>query len=247
MSLPRFHVPPPLAASGRIPLPDDVAHHAGRVLRLPAGAPVVLFDGTGGEYTARLAFEGARAFADLLAHRAIERELAGTLRLVQGIASGDKMEWIIEKAVELGAAQIQPVAARRSVLRLQGERLAKRLGQWRRTAVAAAEQCGRNRIPEVLAPCTLEQWLRDAPPGLLLVCDPEAELGLAEALATASPEPGVSLLVGPEGGWAPEERAAASAAGALQVRFGARVLRTETAGITLLAAASVVLGWHEPG
>ncbi|GAA5233852.1 16S rRNA (uracil(1498)-N(3))-methyltransferase [Verticiella sediminum] len=245
MSIPRFYVPAPLPASGHHVLPEDVAHHAGRVLRLAAGDPIVLFDGTGGEYHASLGFDGKRAYARIERHVNCERELAGTLRLAQGIASGDKMEWIVEKAVELGVAQIQPIAAQRSVLRLQGERLDKRLAQWRRTAIAAAEQCGRNRVPALAAPGSLAQYLREPPAGALLLCHPDATQSLGDALAHVRPEPGATLLVGPEGGWSDEELAIAARAGAQRVRFGSRVLRTETAGLALLAASAALLGWQD--
>ncbi|MBJ7264881.1 MAG: 16S rRNA (uracil(1498)-N(3))-methyltransferase, partial [Burkholderiaceae bacterium] len=131
MAAPRFYCPIPLAPNCALDLPDDLAHYAGRVLRLRDGAAVVLFDGSGGEYPAHLRIESKRVAAHLGAHVAREAELAGCITLVQGLPSGDKMDWVIEKAVELGVQKIVPIAADRSVLQLQGERLAKRMTHWR--------------------------------------------------------------------------------------------------------------------
>ncbi|NYE25899.1 16S rRNA (uracil(1498)-N(3))-methyltransferase [Pigmentiphaga litoralis] len=250
MSLPRFFVDLPLAPNTRVPLPADIAHHAFRVLRLRDGEDVILFNGQGGQVPARLEAEGKGGWAALGDHDPREAELPGRITLVQGIASGDKMDWVIEKAVEVGAHAIQPIAATRSVLRLSGDRLDKRLVHWRRITVAACEQSGRNRVPQVFAPLTAEQYflsgsgdLSSAP--LRLICDPDAKDRLT-ILATQRPGDlanGVELLIGPEGGWSPEEMALAARHGVQPVRFGDRVLRTETAGIALVSALSATLGW----
>lgn len=250
MSLPRFFVDLPLAANTRVPLPADIAHHAFRVLRLRDGEDVILFNGQGGQVPARLEAEGKGGWAALGDHDPREAELPGRITLVQGIASGDKMDWVIEKAVEVGAHAIQPIAATRSVLRLSGDRLDKRLVHWRRIAVAACEQSGRNRVPQVFAPLTTEQYVLsgatgDASAPLRLICDPDAKDRLT-ILATQRPGDlanGVELLIGPEGGWSPEEMALAARHGVQPVRFGDRVLRTETAGIALVSALSATLGW----
>lgn len=244
MATPRFYVPQPLSAGALPLLPDDVAHHAIRVLRLEPGAPILLFNGEGGVYQAALQVQGKQAYAAISAFDPAEAELAGHLTLVQGIAAGDKMDWIIEKAVELGAAAVVPIAARRSVLRLSGSRLEKRVQHWRRIARAACEQCGRNRLPHIAEPMPLGLWLERPPAdsSLRLLCHPEAEPTLAAALA-GQPPASLQLLVGPEGGWADEELELADRHGARRVRFGPRVLRTETAGVALIAAATALLGW----
>src|SRR5690606_16523444 len=166
---------------------------------------IVLFDGLGGQYTATLLIEGKKAYARLGGHDAIEAELAGRITLVQGLPSGDKMDWVVEKAVELGAACVQPLAAQRSVLQLSGERLRKRLDHWRRIAQAASEQCGRNRIMEVADPQSLQQYLEGATSqaGTILFCHPGSRQTLAQAAQTAGNA--LTLLVGPEGGWSDEE------------------------------------------
>jgi len=243
MPVPRFYCPGPLAAGATIDLPEAVAHHALRVLRLRPGEAIALFDGTGGEYPARLAVEGKTARAALGEFDPREAEPPTRITLVQGLPGGDKMDWIVEKAVELGAHRIVPVAARRSVLQLSGARLDKRLDHWRRVARAACEQCGRNRLPQVDAPLSLADWLATAQ-GPQLLCDPAAEAGLPAALAALAPADGLTLLVGPEGGWSDEELESARRHGARPVRLGDRVLRTETAGLALLAAAGALLGWY---
>lgn len=246
MPLSRFHLDLPLQAGARIVLPVPIAHHALRVLRLRDGDEIVVFDGRGGQYAARLEADGKQAAALLGSHDPREAELPGRIVLAQAIPSGDKMDWVIEKAVEVGVHAVQPLAAARSVLRLSGERLEKRLRHWQRVAVAACEQCGRNRIPAVAAPLTPEQWLtRPLPDGTQRVfCDPDADIRLTQWLGgLPTPPADLELLVGPEGGWSPEEYALATRHGVRAVRFGDRILRTETAGTALISALSAKLDW----
>ncbi|HWK60455.1 MAG TPA: 16S rRNA (uracil(1498)-N(3))-methyltransferase [Eoetvoesiella sp.] len=243
MAAPRFFCPVPLHADQLIELPQELAHHALRVLRLKPGSAIVLFDGLGGQYPAQLIAEGKKGYARTGAHQAVEAELPGEIRLVQGLPSGDKMDWVVEKAVELGAVRISPIAAQRSVLQLNAERLAKRLLHWRRIAQSASEQCGRNRIMAVDAPVSLREYLAQANHAeqLTLLCQPEAPQTL-EAALSASQGP-IALLVGPEGGWSDEEQAEAARQPILPVRFGNRVLRTETAGLALISAVSALKRW----
>lgn len=243
MAAPRFHLDQPISVGALLPLPTDIAHHAVRVLRLGPDTPVTLFNGRGGSYQATLQIQGKQAAALVSAFDPGEVELAGELTLVQGIAAGDKMDWIIEKAVELGATAIIPIAAQRSVLKLSGERLHKRVEHWRRITRAACEQCGRNRLPHVAPPCSLADWLKT--PGdeaLRLLCHPDAATALQPTLAAAAPRH-LQLLVGPEGGWTDEELELARRHGVSAVRHGPRILRTETAGLALIAAATALLGW----
>lgn len=229
----RFHFPDRLPAGGEVALPDALAHHALRVLRLRDGEAVVLFDGSGGEVEARLAVRGKAVFAQLGEARAVERESPLRIVLVQALASGDKMDWVVQKAVELGAHAVQPVQAERSVLRLAGERADKRVAHWQQVAVAACEQCGRNRVPEIRPLQALAPWLGAHRDALNYVLAPGGAAGFAD-----EPEPKdvVHLLVGPEGGWSEVEIAAFDAAGCRRVRLGPRVLRTETAGLAAIAA-----------
>ncbi len=244
MAISRFYCATPLSPDTTIELPAALAHHAVRVLRLKSDSDIVLFDGLGGQYTATLIFDGKMAFARRGAHESLEAELAGRITLAQGIPSGDKMDWVVEKAVELGAVRVVPLAAQRSVLQLSGERLRKRLEHWRRIAQAASEQCGRNRLMDVTAPQSLQQYL--AAPGVdsgtLLFCHPGSTQTLAQAAQAAGGA--LTLVVGPEGGWSDEELALVEKHRLTPVNFGARVLRTETAGLALIAAVSALRGWH---
>ncbi len=243
MSAPRFFCDIALSAGTRIALPDALAHHALRVLRLKAGETVVLFNGQGGEYPAVLEVDGKAGYATLGDFNPREAELAGRITLVQGLPSGDKMDWVVEKAVELGAARVSPIAAQRSVLQLSGPRLDKRVAHWQRIAQSAGEQCGRNRLMAVDAPQTLADWLAQPADGLRLLCHPEAGDDLAGKLRSTPDLHALTLLVGPEGGWSDKELELARQAGVQAVRFGPRVLRTETAGLALLAAVGALMGW----
>ena len=246
MAHPRFYCPEPLSPNQTISVPESLAHHV-RVLRLAAGCSVTLFDGHGGEIEGTLDFIGKNPTVALGEHRSHETELGGHITLVQGLPSGDKMDWVIEKAVELGVARIIPVAAQRSVLQLSGPRLEKRLLHWQRLIQAASEQCGRNRLLAIEAPVSLEQALSATSQADRLLCDPVGNMSLKDALlrpeGSAQSAKTVSLLVGPEGGWSQQELATASRMGAHSVQFGPRVLRTETAGLALVSAATALLGW----
>lgn len=244
MSLPRFFCETPLRAHTRLPLPEALAHHALRVLRMQAGENLILFDGAGGQYRASLEIDGKTAFAVPGEHDPREAELAGCITLVQGLPSGDKMDWIIEKAVELGAQRLIPISAQRSVVQLSGPRLEKRLAHWQRVAQAASEQSGRNRLLTLGPPRRLEQYLNETANGLRVLCHPDAPQSLAATLQAQPAIRVVTLMVGPEGGWSEEERALAHAHGVQAVSYGARVLRTETAGLALIAATSALLGWN---
>jgi 16S rRNA (uracil1498-N3)-methyltransferase len=205
----------------------------------------VLFDGQGGEITGVLDFDGKTAQARLGDRNPREAELAGALTLIQGLPSGDKMDWVIEKAVELGVQRLIPIAAQRSVLKLTGDRLAKRLLHWQGIVISASEQCGRNRLMQVLPPQSLEQTLTNNDLGLVLLCDPAAEEDLSATLLKqqTAVQAGVSFLIGPEGGWSTEELQTTRQSKVGSVRFGPRVLRSETAGLALAAATTALLGW----
>lgn len=240
MPAPRFFCPTPLRPLCRLALPADTAHHALRTLRLSEGSAITLFDGRGGEYPAILRLDGTQAQADIARHDPCERELGGHIDLLQGLAAGDKMDWVIEKAVELGVSNLYPVAADRSVLKLAGARLDKRLSRWRAIVIAASEQCGRNRLMQVHAPMPLALCL-DAAQGLPLFCHPDATQDLSAALAGG--HEALTFAIGPEGGWSPAELVHARQRHAGLVRFGSRTLRTETAGLAMVAAATALMGW----
>ncbi|MNS69316.1 16S rRNA (uracil(1498)-N(3))-methyltransferase [Cupriavidus necator] len=235
-----------LAAESDFPLPEPVVRHA-QVLRLAPGDAITLFDGRGGSHAATLVELGKRhAVARVGAHDAAEAEPPFRITLAQGLAGGDKMDWLIEKAVELGVDAIQPLQATRSVVRLSGERAQKRQAHWQALVQAACEQCGRNRLPQVAPVANFETWLaQSGGAGARLLVSPRAQQSLPAFVAErreALIANGVTLLIGPEGGLSPEEEQAARQAGFTGVSLGPRILRTETAGLACLATLNALLG-----
>lgn len=239
--IPRFYCPDPLAPGAVVDLPEEAAHHAVRVLRLREGDAVQLFDGNGGEWLARIQRLKPAVRVVLEEFAAADREAPLQVSLIQGVASGDKMDWIMQKAVELGVAAIQPVFAKRSVVRLSGERSERRVQHWRNIAVASCEQSRRNRIPRVAPLVDLPQYL--AQPAqqneCRLILSPGAQMRIRDVALPSGP---VSILVGPEGGFEDGEFAAAELAGFIPVHLGPRVLRTETAGPAALAVVLSLWG-----
>ncbi|MEW6590937.1 MAG: 16S rRNA (uracil(1498)-N(3))-methyltransferase [Pseudomonadota bacterium] len=240
MHTPRFYLDQTLAPGARFSLPPGPARHAAKALRLAPGDAVTLFNGRGGEYAARIerihkdeVAVAITGFAD------VERESRLQVLLAQGISSGERMDYTLQKAVELGVAAVQPIAAKRSVVKLAGERVDKRVAHWQGVVASACEQCGRNRVPEVATPLPLADWLGRQPPGRLLFLSPLAEARLADLPAPAAAD---TLVAGPEGGFEADEIAALHAAGATPVRLGPRVLRTETAALAALAAMQTLWG-----
>ena len=212
--MPRFYCPQPLVSGNTIELPEAVAHHL-HVVRLQPGATLTLFNGEGGQYRATLVETGKRrATAVIDGHEVHEAEAPYAVTLAQGLPEGSKMDWIIEKAVELGVAAIQPLAAARSVVRLSGERLEKRQAHWHGVIVAASEQCGRNRLAQLLPMADVQPWLAASAGTTRILLSPRATESLAGWARAHAPQ-AVTLLIGPEGGLTPHEEDAAIAAGAL--------------------------------
>ncbi len=233
MTIPRFFLPLPIPAGDCAELPAALAHHATRVLRLRDHADIVLFDGSGIEVTARLSIQGKTCRAELLERRQVSRESPLRTVLVQALASGEKMDWIVQKAVELGVTAVMPVSAERCVPRLSGERAEKRLAHWRHIAIAACEQSGRNHIPQIAPLLPLQAYLETHAQAERLILSPHDGIRLA---ALPEPRGAIHILIGPEGGWTDEELNACRRAGCVSVSLGPRVLRTETAGLAMLAA-----------
>lgn len=240
--VPRLYVEAPLSPDARLELPEDAAHHAARVLRLQEGDLVFLFDGLGGEYEATLSMPGrGRVLAATGARREVERESPLAVTLVQAVSSGEKMDFTIQKAVELGVVAIQPLLAEKSVVRLSAEREEKKLAHWKRVAVAACEQCGRNRVPEIRNAMPVDAYCRA--PGdaaLRLLLSPEGTTGLRDL----APKIGhaVTIAAGPEAGFSDKEEQLLARTGFVPVRLGRRILRTETAALAALAALNALAG-----
>ena len=241
MPTPRFYCPCDLVSGQHMPLPEMAAHHASRVLRLQPGDGVALFNGAGGQFEARISTLDRRGVTVLIgAWQAIECESPLAIVLAQALSSGEKMDFTLQKAVELGAAEIQPLTSGRSVVRLSGERAQKRVEHWQHIVIAACEQCGRNRVPVVRQIMPLLTWLSEKQgPGLRLMMSPEAALSLRDL---PRPDGPVTLMAGPEGGFTDEEMAAAQACGFTSIRLGARILRTETAALAGLSAIQMLWG-----
>ena len=240
--MPRLFVDAELRPNATLSLPEDAAHHAARVLRLQEGDAVVLFDGRGGEYEARLSLPGrGQVEARTGARSDIERESTLAVTLVQAVSSSEKMDFTIQKAVELGVAAIQPVLTAKSVVRLSAEREEKKLTRWRRVAIAACEQCGRNRVPGIGEAMTVEAYSRiPGSASLRLLLSPQGDSGLKEVQGKIGHA--VTLAVGPEAGFSDEEERLLGHAGFLAVRLGPRILRTETAALAALAALNALAG-----
>jgi len=237
--MPRFYIDAPLRAGSSVLLSEDSAHHAVHVLRVRTGDEVTLFNGRGGEFAGRIAsVERLKVLCDLLEHRAIEREAPLRMVLVQGVSSGERMDFTVRKAVELGVAEIHPVLAATSVARPKGERATARHAHWQKIAISACEQCGRNRIPEVKPLADATRLGSFAGTKILLA--PSAELRFSQACKSGRDE--FTIAAGPEAGFNADEERAFLDAGFVPARIGPRVLRTETAGLAALAALSALLG-----
>lgn len=242
MRLTRVHVDRPLTPGIELALPEAAAAHLVRVLRLGVGDACVLFDGGGKDYAAKVVAIGKREVRISVGEAtAVAAESPLRIVLLQGIARGEKMDLILQKATELGVSEVRPLSSQRSEVKLDETRAAKRLAHWQSVVVAACEQSGRAVVPPVLAPATLSAVLAALPAGgLRLILDPVGSL----SLSTLQPEPAqpVLLAVGPEGGWSPRDRDELHAAGFDGLRLGPRVLRTETAGLAAIAALQARFG-----
>lgn len=239
MRVPRFYTRCPLSLHHAITLEEAPSHHLIRVLRTPPGTTVILFNGDGSEY--RAAFtgtEGKRAKLTVTAVSQPERESGLVIRLGQGVSRGERMDLVMQKAVELGVKEITPLWTQRSQVQLSGKRLDKRLSHWTGIVTAASEQSGRVRLADLQACAPLEKWLGQKDAGTKFVLDPEAQLTLSDIEVPAE----VRVLIGPEGGLERNEIEMARGADFIPVRLGPRTLRTETAAIATLAAMQALWG-----
>lgn len=239
--MPRFYCQQPLVTGATVPLPDNVAHHV-HVVRLTEGDTITLFNGEGGEYAATLTeVSKKRASALIGDFSPREAELPFALTLAQALPEAAKMDWIVEKAVELGAAAIQPLAAQRCVVRLSADRAEKRQTHWHGVVAAASEQCGRNRLAQLAPLADFTRWIGQASLQPRILFSPRATQTLSNWAKSQIPQ-AVTLMIGPEGGFTEQEEQLAIAHGALLLSLGERVLRTETAGISALSSLSAIWG-----
>lgn len=240
MRMMRAFVEQPLAPGMELALPEDAAAHLVRVLRLREGDGCVLFNGDGHDHPATIVAVGKRGARVRIDGRvAVGNESPLRITLVQGLARGEKMDLILQKATELGVAAFVPVASERSEVRLDADRVDKRLAHWRSVVRAACEQSGRARVPEIAAPQPLDAGLAGLPAGARFLLDPAA----ARAIGASAVAGGACVLaIGPEGGWSPRDRGQLGDAGFAGLRLGPRVLRTETAGLAAIAALQALHG-----
>jgi 16S rRNA (uracil1498-N3)-methyltransferase len=237
MRLSRFFIDAPLSL-GQHELPEAQAHYIGRVLRHAAGDAVQLFDGSGQEYLGELIEVGKKSVrVELRETLAGMAESPLSIHLGQGLSRGERMDWAIQKATELGASQISPIVSARCEVRLKDERADKRMAHWRQIAISACEQCGRSLLPQINPPVTLEQWLEQVEADLKLVLHP-----VAEPWASHPQPASLAMLIGPEGGLSEDEVQQAMARGFHAARLGPRVLRTETAPVVALSVAQQLWG-----
>ena len=233
MRLTRVYVPGPLATGRRCTLDGDAAQHIARVLRLAPGDALTLFDGRGGEYPGRIDAVG-RGTVDVAVgeRRGVERESPLELTLAQGVSRGERMDWVVQKATELGVSRVVPVLSERSVVRLDPRQALSKQRHWQRIAVSACEQSGRDRIPEVALPLPMAGFLHGLPQvGARLLLSPAGSVALAGLDSVSE----AIVLIGPEGGLTEGEQRAALGQGFVALSLGPRVLRTETAAVAALA------------
>jgi 16S rRNA (uracil1498-N3)-methyltransferase len=241
MRVTRVFVDQKLVAGKGIGLPEQAGLHLTRVLRLDTGAAITMFDGTGGEYAGTLERDGKKFWARVGTHDPVERESPLDITLLQGVARGERMDLIVQKATELGVARIIPVLAERSVVRVDATKSARKLEHWQAVAIAACEQCGRNRVPPVSVPLSLGDAIA-ALPADSRRCLLAADAGEPLAAAANDAAHPIALLIGPEGGLGDNEQRFAAANGFGAYRIGPRILRTETAGLAALAALQTLGG-----
>ena len=244
----RLYCPAPLTAGAEIDLPEGAARHV-QVLRHQPGDAITLFDGRGGQWQASVLSMGrSRVQVRVERHEPIEREASRPVWLALGMPANERMDWLVEKATEVGVAGIVPLHTAHGVLRLQGERAGKKQAHWQAVAQAACEQCGRNRLPEVQPVQDIGSWLNHTPaaPAAVPVDALRCVLSLAEGtrplsevLASSAADRPVVFLSGAEGGLSPAEDAQARAAGYLPVTLGPRILRAETAALSALTLAAL--------
>lgn len=239
MRVPRIFTDQPLAEGQTVELEEAPSRHLGKVLRMTPGRELVLFNGAGGEFAATIAEVGKKAVSVTVGEfDPQDRESPLDLELAIGVSRGDRMDWVLQKATELGVSRITPLFTERTEVKLKGERLEKKLSHWRQVIVSACEQCQRNRLPSLAEPATLGTWLDNAPTGRRFVLHHRDSKGLPAEEALTQ----VSLLVGPEGGLSDEEIEQARAAGCEPLTLGPRVLRTETAPVAAISLAQYLWG-----
>lgn len=239
MRIPRVFTDQALSSGALVDLEEGPSRHLGRVLRMQPGRELVLFNGDGGEFSALIhSLDKKTVTAEVGTYQPDDRESPLNLELAIGLSRGDRMDWVLQKATELGVSRISLLVTERTEVKLSGERLDKKLTHWRQVLISACEQCQRNRLPELNPPATLNSWLEQNDCSLSLVLHHRDSQSLPE---TDAPE-SLALLVGPEGGLSEEEIGRARSAGCQPLTMGPRVLRTETAPVAAISLVQYLWG-----
>lgn len=240
MRIPRIHHPAPLVVDTQIQLETDATNHVANVLRLKANHPIVLFNGDGNEYSAELIeVQKRKVLVQVDAKLGISVESPLAIHLGQGVSRGDRMDLVLQKSTELGVAEITPLLTERCGVKLDPQRWQKKLQQWQKILISACEQCGRNQLPKLNPPVQISEWLQQSTPQLRLTLSPTAETQLRNLNV---PKDGVRLLIGPEGGLTEQEVYQSEENGFNSIKMGPRILRTETAAITVISALQAQFG-----
>ncbi len=239
MRIPRIFTPQSIVSKTKLELEAEAAHHLTKVLRMQVGRELILFNNTGWEYSARIeAISKKSCCLEIISSEQIDRESPLQTELAIGISRGERFDWVLQKATELGISRIVPLFTERTEVKLSGERLQKRFGQWQRILISACEQCQRNQLPELAQACSLGEYLKHSPAALKLVLHHRSQQQLAAYVAPDS----VALLIGPEGGLSEDEIGAAERQGFHPLTLGPRVFRTETAPVAALAVIQSLWG-----
>ena len=239
MRIPRIFHSSTISLNCEFNLDDDAANHVGRVLRMPVGSAITLFNGDGFNYAAVISSSDKKRVSVTVSEQQPNPvESALSIHLGQGISRGDRMDFAIQKAVELGVTEITPLFTERCGVKLDTERLAKRTEQWQKIAISACEQSGRSIVPKVHPAINLTQWLAQQTKELKLTLHPRAK----DTIKTLAPSTGIRLVIGPEGGFTDAEMSQTSDAGFIGIQLGPRVLRTETAALTAISALQLQFG-----
>lgn len=240
MRIPRIFEPNPIELNTSLTLSADASNHVGRVLRMTPGQAITVFCGDGFDYSATICEVSKKAVEVTINDKTkVENESPLTIHLAQGISRGDKMDFTIQKSVELGITDITPIFTERCGVKLKGERLQKKHQQWQKIAISACEQCGRATVPTIHPPIEFSEFIQQKTDQLKLNLHPRASISVS---GLTLPEQGVRFVIGPEGGLNDQEIEAAADAGYQEILMGPRILRTETAALTLLTALQVQFG-----
>lgn len=243
----RFYHPEEIIVGKIIELSAENKHHAARVLRLKNGEQITLFNGLGGEFSAHIAAINKSSTTVIIdAYHDIDRESQLSIELAQAICVNEKMDWIIQKSVELGITRIQPIFTARCIVHLSDERSSRRLQHWKKIIISACEQCGRNHLPQILPLISLWDWMSQkkamrSEHNLHFMLSTNATEGLNN-IPTLSADTNIALAIGPEGGFTPEEETATLHSGFIPLRLGKRILRTESAALATIAAMQALWG-----